>query len=222
MEGFFSSVPDTDLMQAVFAELNKHYSLLEISLNPMNLVPFIGNRQERINQRLLLNSPLESIDENIHKTHRKNIRRAEKAGIQVNTISSQQFLNFKLENKGDYPEDTAVLMELVKILEKQKSIYCLGAYQNEQLVTAILLVHFQNSYTLISSETTPTGKQQKAMFSLIYHVISEKANTDFIFDFEGSSIPGIYEFNNGFGAKDEIYYSININNLPWYLKWMKR
>ena len=65
------------------------------------------------------------------------------------------------------------------------------------------------------------GRHLGASHYLIDTVIKEYAGKDYWLDFEGSDIPGIAFFFEGFGATPETYYFLRINRLPWWCRWMK-
>ena len=68
----------------------------------------------------------------------------------------------------------------------------------------------------------PDGKVIGASHALIDAFIKDHAGQDLILDFEGSDIPNLAFFYNGFGATEEIYPALKINKLPWYVRWLKK
>ncbi len=66
------------------------------------------------------------------------------------------------------------------------------------------------------------GRQKGSSHQLIDAVIKENAGKDIFLDFEGSDIPGIAFFFEGFGAQPEYYYYLRENRLPWWCRWMKK
>ena len=59
------------------------------------------------------------------------------------------------------------------------------------------------------------GKENRAMFVLMDHLIRQSRQADKIFDFEGSNIPGVARFFEGFGGKRTIYRRIVRKGLPF-------
>ncbi len=53
---------------------------------------------------------------------------------------------------------------------------------------------------------------------MIDRYIHLHCGTQACIDFEGSDIPTVARFYEGFGASAEQYYSYRINRLPWLLK----
>ncbi|MBK7099311.1 MAG: hypothetical protein IPH58_14485 [Sphingobacteriales bacterium] len=66
------------------------------------------------------------------------------------------------------------------------------------------------------------GRDLEAHPYIIDHMIGQHADTDYIFDFEGSNIRGIEKFNQSFGAVLEPYYAVSWNNLPLPLRLFKK
>jgi hypothetical protein len=66
------------------------------------------------------------------------------------------------------------------------------------------------------------GRNQAASHQLIDAVIREYAGKEYWLDFEGSDVPGIAFFFEGFGAQPEYYYYLRENRLPWWSRWMKK
>jgi hypothetical protein len=53
-------------------------------------------------------------------------------------------------------------------------------------------------------------------------VINRFSGTKTILDFEGSDIPGIKRFFKGFGSKEEKYYFVKWNRLPFPFNKLKK
>ncbi|MCK7528936.1 MAG: hypothetical protein MZV64_70975 [Ignavibacteriales bacterium] len=58
------------------------------------------------------------------------------------------------------------------------------------------------------------------MVALMDYFIQENAGKKLILDFCGSNIPGVADWNLGFGAQNHTYYGVHLNNLPLWLKWI--
>ena len=43
-------------------------------------------------------------------------------------------------------------------------------------------------------------------YNFFYFMIESKAGSPFLFDFEGSSLPGVKAFFNSLGAREEVYF----------------
>jgi len=60
------------------------------------------------------------------------------------------------------------------------------------------------------------------MFFLLDEFIRKYAEKNVILDFEGSMIPGLARYYEGFGAIAGKYQQIISNHLPFYIRWIKK
>ena len=70
--------------------------------------------------------------------------------------------------------------------------------------------------------TTPAGRKTEANHFLLDSIIKEFSDQPFVFDFEGSDLPGVKAFYQNFGPVNEGYLMVKYNNLPWPLSWLKK
>jgi Holliday junction resolvase len=66
------------------------------------------------------------------------------------------------------------------------------------------------------------SKSAGAMYLMVDEIIKRYAQKIAIFDFEGSDVEGIANFNRNFGAKDFVYLRVQKNTLPRIVKWMRK
>lgn len=92
--------------------------------------------------------------------------------------------------------------------------------KNETLAMALLLKDERRLYNLMNS-TTQQGRKAEANHFLFDNIFKEFAESNLIFDFEGSDIPGVKSFYEKFGVKNQPYYKLHFNHLPAILKWTK-
>ena len=89
------------------------------------------------------------------------------------------------------------------------------------LATLLLLKDERRLYNIMNS-TTPEGRSTEANYFLLSEVWKEFQHSDLVFDFEGSDIEGIRNFYRKFGATDQPYRRLHFNNLPAWIKWLKK
>ncbi|MEO8721365.1 MAG: hypothetical protein ABI297_09395 [Ginsengibacter sp.] len=90
-----------------------------------------------------------------------------------------------------------------------------NSLDGELLSTALFLKDKKRIYYVMSC-TLRSGRKQYSNYFLLYHAIKEFSGQNLIFDFEGSEIPSIKSFFLKFGATDQPYSFVKINNLaPW-------
>lgn len=88
--------------------------------------------------------------------------------------------------------------------------------QGDLLSSALFLKDEKRIYNIMNA-TSDMGRSEKANHLLFYRVIQEFSEKELILDFEGSSIPGIKQFYEGFGCYEEVYYLWHFNKLPFPL-----
>jgi hypothetical protein len=93
--------------------------------------------------------------------------------------------------------------------------------KNELLATALLLKDEKRLYNIMNS-TTSEGRKTEANHFLFNNTLKEFAESNLLFDFEGSDIPGVKSFYEKFGAVNQPYYKLHFNHLNPLIKWIKR
>lgn len=219
--------PTTAVSKQFMSEITHQFPFIEINLNAMQLpVEGAGQYDERINLLLSLNAPYEVIASCYSKHTKRKLKKANKEKLSmINSISVEEFMNFKKKNliakMSVSMLDTLRRILAFSITRSLGQIY--GVYSpDNQLCAAAFFIRHKHRVTYLNAVTSPEGKTYQAMFFLIDQFIQEHAGKDFLLDFEGSMIPGVARLYEGFGASPEKYYQYTWNNLPWWLKWLKK
>lgn len=89
------------------------------------------------------------------------------------------------------------------------------------LASVVLLKDNRRLYNIMQS-TLPEGRLRRANYFLLSEIWKEYAESDYIFDFEGSELPGVRHFYRKFGTVDQPYPQIHFNRLPYPLRWLKK
>jgi len=209
-----------------FSSINREIKYIDLQINHRNLPPKGIKlwKEKRVNQILSLASSYDNLYSHFTESHKKNLRRSLKNAPSFNdTLEMPDFFSFKEKHKGNYHEDLSILKRLAIHNDGKYEVkYFAVKDMNHNIVAVAMFVLWKNRLTWLSSAVSKMGKEQKAMFFLVSQLISKYANTETILDFAGSSMSGIWYFNNGFGAKDEIYYHIIINRLPRLIQFLKK
>lgn len=221
---FPTSTPD--ITGLFIDKLKELYPYFNISLNAFNVsVKSIVEVQIRKNFILSLNYNFSFIQSKFNTHAKRNIRKANKQCEVSNLITMDEYINLKskFSQKG-FTNDKKQKLKLIilKSLQNNKGVIY-GAYtkQNELCAAAFFLKE-EKRFTYLNSVSSPQGKSLRAMYAIIEKFISDYAGQPFLLDFEGSIIEGIARFFKGFGAEPETYQHIQYNNLPWFLKLIKR
>lgn len=210
----------------IMACLKSNFSYFNISLNSMNVT---GDKDLRIEDRknhiLSLKS---SYNENTtrYNAHAKRyVKKAHKNCDIFSYVDLTDFMKLKEQVAGSRvnPQMLKILKLIIsKALNSGKgTIYGAFSKRNE-LVAAAFYLHEKKRFTYLNSVSTEEGKELRAMYAIVDKFIQDHSNSNYLLDFEGSNISGIARFFAGFGAEPETYQHIQYNNLPWYLKLIKK
>jgi hypothetical protein len=205
--GIFSKQKiDENIVEDFIKEI-PYYSY-ELNFNERN---FNANANECPNFVLNLNKPYEDILLHYSKNTVRNIEKAKKLNLTiVKNLSADEFDSFYYAVEKNYFTVAKTLLN--KLINKgihENAIKLYGVYSSEKkLIAALCLLHSTNRLTYLLPVSNAEGKASSAMFLLIDKLISENAEKEMSFDFEGSRIEGIARFYKGFGAKYQPYYTL--------------
>ncbi len=176
-----------------------------------------------------LNSDYETIFENYKSDLKQNLKKATKENIEY---SSSENINGVIDlykniyaNRMDKIIDTDFINFKSLCNKLHKTNNCIVRQiknSNNQILSAALLLIDENRIYNIANATTKIGRKTEANHFLLDRIIHEFSESNLIFDFEGSDIPGVKSFYQKFGAINQPYYHWHFNNLPWWIKWIKK
>ncbi len=93
--------------------------------------------------------------------------------------------------------------------------------ENEILALTFLLFDKKRLYNILNI-VTEKGKINNANHLLLDSVIKEFSGQNLILDLAGSEIPGVKFFYQKFGAVNQPYFFYHHNDLPFYLKFLRK
>jgi hypothetical protein len=219
--GIFPS-PDRSTTEG-FLKYLEQFKLVEYPFNS-DLLPITNLKaemEERPNFVLPLYGQYEAISGRFSKHCKRQIKKAEKNQIQVTTSSNIIDFIEQTEQNANYPITPKTKICLQQLLSK--SIYqgngiIQSAYDTQnRLCASVFWLRHRNRIYYLSAFSTSEGKKQSAMYALIHEMIRTNSGTQFVIDFEGSTIEGIARLYKGFGATAETYFNAKLNQLPWPL-----
>ena len=228
--GVFSAFPvDKEMVNSFLHSIPKKYQLVEMNLNYQNIPTSSDiSTKPNITYHLSLKNPIETILEDFSTNTKRNIKKAKDKQLLVSPIFNiDEFISFTKNNLQDKsPEVKHTHYQNLKRVIGY-AIYhqygeLLGVFDSRnQLIAATFFVWSNNKVIYLASSSSDEGSKCKAMFLLVSHFIEKHAGENLILDFEGSNIPGIARFYEGFGAKPVSYFSVKRNTLPWYIRILK-
>lgn len=167
----------------------------------------------RKNLLLPLNETFKNLQEQFSDNHLRNINKAKKSNLHFRENSDlMSFKKFYLGNINRQAENfktkhEVVFNRLLHQLWTHNSCRIFSVENSEkQLLAAVLLVPFKRRLCAIVNTSSVEGKRLGASHFIFNEIIRYYADKDLVLDFEGSSIPGIARFYQGFGASIETYF----------------
>jgi len=214
---FTSDAPGIQLMGEFLNAIPARFRHVEMNLNASNKSSFPGYKSsQRINYELDLAAPYAKIQEGYSTNTRRNIRKAEDQSLMLKNIDPDEYMAFKSDT-GDKPKSSEQTDRLTKIFStlagKQKG-EIRGAFSNDRLCAAVVWAYSNTRRIYLNSVSDEAGKDLRAMFLLVDDFIKNNAEATLILDFEGSMIPGIARFFEGFGASRNDYTRIKKSSFP--------
>jgi hypothetical protein len=219
---FSNSLLDSNTTESFLREAFSNFYFAEINLN-------FGNKyekatREKCNLILSLNRPFEEIEKNFRKDFVKKIILSDLI-YEPSDDFEKAILLFEKNNsekialsKNSYER----FSQLCYLVKKKSSLIVrkVTTSAGKLLSIAILFKDRKRIYYILST-TSEEGRKEQANYFLLYHLIKESSGQDLIFDFEGSEIDSIKYFFKKFGAVEQTYPFIKINNLPFLQKRIK-
>lgn len=206
------------------------YKYIVINLNYKNAIPEgLGFEvTERPNYTLRMMDGYEEISSNYSSNLKRNLKRARQYKMAMtSSIKPEKLVELYRTHQGPkIPElNDAAYHAAHRVIYNalHRGMGFLSAIVNEQntVMAAGFFLISKNRVVNLLPTTTPEGREKRAMHVLLDAVIQQNAGKPTIFDFEGSSIPGVAKFYESFGAMNQPYYTIKRNDLPFFVKWWK-
>lgn len=116
-------------------------------------------------------------------------------------------------DQASFPED--VFMRIYEASFQNNSAKCWGYYDKSNTPLAMIWLPYdlQSAYLIGAASNPEDRSESKAMTKLIWHAVKWCAGQGLIFDFEGSSLPGVEEYYRSFGP--EIASYLSARHLQW-------
>ncbi|HWB63917.1 MAG TPA: hypothetical protein VG603_10430 [Chitinophagales bacterium] len=213
--GVFSDAPlSPDIIRQFITQANENFPYVNFNLNPSatTVAAEFGMASKR-NLFLDLNTDYKTLTKSFSSNHKRNISRAEKAGLRFNAgVSVKAFQNFYLQTidrkkQVFKPVHQKAFIAISNAIIQQGYGKIYGVEDTAgNLTAALLLIMHRRRFINIINTSSAEGKKNGASHFLFNEVIKEHANNGALFDFEGSSIPSVARFYEGFGASEETFY----------------
>jgi lipid II:glycine glycyltransferase (peptidoglycan interpeptide bridge formation enzyme) len=226
--GLFGKGLSADLLKYFLLTIPSKFKLWDFPLNTKNVYQISGfTLQLRTNFIL----PLHNSYESLYAEYRQNVKRNIKKALQYNcTITKSIDIDAVMDlakrftsGISNYMDDLDRFLQLYHDLDQKKQACCYGVYSSrkELMASCVFFFSHQRAYYILVGNH-PNGKTLGASHLLIDSFIKDHAGSNLILDFEGSDIPSLAFFYSSFGAIEEKYSYLKRNQLPWYIRLVKK
>lgn len=178
----------------------------------------IGDVLQRTNYLLPLDNNYNNIYAKFSSNCKRNLKKT--SHIEVKEIPIGSYEEFYIENKlyinaKIKPSDLSNLIYGIQNNQNNFTYKVYAVYIENNICSAAIYLKYKNRFTYISGGSNTIGIENKGMFAIKNFLIKNNAETDMFLDFEGSNIPSIASFFEGFGATKEIYMHWKFNKIPF-------
>ncbi len=225
---FYKNQEDKIHVKPFLDEATKYFKFITLNLNVSNSEFEANYSSSMMTQVLNLKKDYDVLKSNYNRSNLKNISKANNIDLSIKkSIETKDFISlvklmYKKRNVvGVTKKDFNDLERIINYSLQNELGEIYYAYTNEKLCASAYFLKWGNR-VIVQTAINDLGKDIRAIFKIIDDFIKRNAGQDLIFDFAGSNIPGVQYRNLGFGAQNDIYYRVKINNLPIPLKWIKR
>lgn len=223
--GFIGNPIESEL-ERIIKRIYAGYRYGSILFNAANgIAAKTTNANPKSNLLLNLELPFTEIKKIFRKDHLQNAQKAIKAGlIYTESISIDKAVNFYQSIQGlKTPHITTehfkkIIHYCQSVLEPNQNCFTRAVInqEGEVLSSALFLKDEKRIYNIMNA-TSEIGRSEESNHLLFHQLIDEFSEKKLILDFEGSSIPGVRKFYEGFGCYEEIFFVWHYNKLPFPL-----
>jgi len=216
------------LLRNFFDAIPENFRYIEFSIHEKNKFDIAGyQKKQRLFQLLDISGSYDALISSFKGDAKRNIKKAEKNNLLItDEVQPKQVVELFKNNKGKElgslaEKDYQTLENLMSVAKKNNSAFLVGALNSEKmLIAAGCFVVSNGTILFLKGSADAAGKSTGAMYLILNYVFKKYAEKGYLFDFGGSSVETVANFNHNFGAKDCVYLQVKKNNLPWLLKIM--
>jgi len=185
--------------------LKKKYLSYYLHLNTANRIRPAATK--RITQQIDLNKPYEAVYASYSSVVKNNLYRYGKGAFEIRYDTDvSDIVDFTRMHVGDKVKglkqpDYVRLETLLRAIVSNDKGFVVRVSGDRQLLAAAFFIKSNKRLIYLLAASTKAGRKLNCMTALIDDVIKSYIGTDYIFDFEGSMIPGIWKFYRNFGAE---------------------
>jgi hypothetical protein len=206
--------------------LPKHFKYCNFYLNSNCNISAPNIYKNGITYVLPIRQSYQSIFKEFSTNNKRNLKKAYDLDLKVTKLDDAElFYKFYKKNGKLIPGKhfMSCLKKLVDEIQKRNmgNIKVVNN-KNNQILSAVLWLKYKEWVIYLISCSIDEGKKQGSNFLLIDSFLKENASNNLVLDFEGSSIPGLARFYEGFGAKPLKFPLLKYNHLPFPFNLFKK
>lgn len=148
----------------------------------------------------------------------RNLKKANKANLRIKeSLDTESVVTFFRTYLGDNlgnvkQKDYEILYNLIQHALRVKKGKIFQVYLEEELVASCFFSYTNNRIIYHKGGVNTNGKKLGAMHFLIDYILQKNAQTNCVFDFGGSSIPTVKQFNRNFSKTEYTYLQLQKDN----------
>ena len=204
------------------------YKLIDLRLNIDNKIGGFSEEKTEKQTHFLKLDNYDVIKSNFRSDRKKDLKRAVKSGLygkwndDLKLFLDLYSKNLKIRGSKFNNDDYYRIETLLNTCISKNKGDLLSIYdENNSLVASGFFLKHNNKITILVSTTDLKNRKNGANTYLIDQAIKKYLSNYKVFNFGGSSIKSIANYFLSFGAKENMYYQINYNNLPLLYKIIK-
>lgn len=193
-------------------------------LNEENADLNFANTKVKKNHLLPLNFSYEELRKNYRRDRDKDIKRISKLTLSVSKELHLSFLIKELKKKYPYFAqyyDKPWFSQLMKEIIHRNLYTYYELKDGNEAVASLFFVHSKERMILLLSTRSAKPEHKGAFAFLTDYFIQNHAGSNLLLDWEGSTVPGIADFNESFAAKAHPYHRIENSKLQLFRKIIK-
>lgn len=206
-------LPDTehwavwwDFLRTKTVQMHWSCGLLDLPSGP---VPF--STDSKINQVLPLQEPFDQLLKQWKPGRRSALRKSE--ACSVSYLDREAFrkaldqITAQPNPKGWAPtaKEKKAILRISDSHPFSGNVSRVAVAMGEEVLSLILLLEWQGRIHYLFSVSSQKGFAHDALTRFFFDLLEKKAASPAVFDFEGSSLPGVYSFFKSLGASEEFY-----------------
>ena len=99
----------------------------------------------------------------------------------------------------------AAILRISEAPESRQLVERYGIFEGKNCLSLVLLMNWRNRIHFLFSQSSARGFEKDSLTRFFHWLTVLKAGREGIFDFEGSSLPGVNAFFRSLGADEETY-----------------